>query len=155
MTWTLRPGALAAFRDRLHGRLVCPDDRSYDAARRVWNGRVDCRPAIIALCSDTMDVVAAVHFAHEHELVAAVRGGGHSVAGTAVCDGGLVIDLSLMKSVEIDPVGRSARAQAGVRWSELDSATQRLCPMRWPCMSAIEPRVRNHTGSCMVCTLMR
>ena len=87
MTWTLRPGALAAFRDRLHGRLVCPDDRSYDAARRVWNGSVDRRPAIIALCSDTMDVVAAVHFAHEHELVAAVRGGGHSVAGTAVCDG--------------------------------------------------------------------
>jgi len=124
MTWTLRPDALAAFRDRLHGRLVCPDDRSYDAARRVWNGRVDRRPAIIALCSDTMDVVAAVHFAHEHELVAAVRGGGHSVAGTAVCDGGLVIDLSLMKSVEIDPVGRSARAQAGVRWSKLDSATQ-------------------------------
>ena len=124
MTWTLRPGALAAFRDRLHGRLVCPDDSSYDAARRVWNGRVDRRPAIIALCSDTMDVVAAVHFAHEHELVAAVRGGGHSVAGTAVCDGGLVIDLSLMKSVEIDPVGRSARAQAGVRWSELDGATQ-------------------------------
>ena len=124
MTWTLRPGALAAFRDRLHGRLVCPDDSSYDAARRVWNGRVDRRPAIIALCSDTMDVVAAVHFAHEHELVAAVRGGGHSVARAAVCDGGLVIDLSLMKSVEIDPVGRSARAQAGVRWSELDSATQ-------------------------------
>src|SRR6516165_5298408 len=124
MTWTLRPGALAAFRDRLHGRLVCPDDSSYDAARRVWNGRVDRRPAIIALCSDTMDVVAAVHFAHEHELVAAVRGGGHSVAGTAVCDGGLVIDLSLMKSVEIDPVGRTARAQAGVRWSELDRATQ-------------------------------
>ena len=124
MTWTLRPGALAAFRERLHGRLVCPDDSSYDAARRVWNGRIDRRPAIIALCWDTMDVVAAVHFAHEHELVAAVRGGGHSVAGTAVCDGGLVIDLSLMKSVEIDPVGRSARAQAGVRWSELDGATQ-------------------------------
>src|SRR6516162_4124553 len=75
MTWTLRPGALAAFRERLHGRLVCPDDSSYDAARRVWNGRIDRRPAIIALCSDTMDVVAAVHFAHEHELVAAVRGG--------------------------------------------------------------------------------
>src|SRR5262249_11437778 len=124
MTRTVRPGAVAAFRERLRGRLVCPEDSGYDAARRVWNGRIDRRPALIAFCSNTMDVVAAVRFAHEHELVAAVRGGGHGVAGTAVCDGGLVIDLSLMKSVEVDPVSRSARTQAGVRWRELDSATQ-------------------------------
>jgi FAD/FMN-containing dehydrogenase len=92
------------------GCVVGPEDASYDTARRVWNGRIDRRPALIAFCTDEMDVIASVCFAREPELVAAVRGGGHNVAGTAVCDDGLVTDLSRMKSIEVDAAGRSVRA---------------------------------------------
>jgi FAD/FMN-containing dehydrogenase len=123
----IRAGAVAAFRERLRGRLVGPEDASYDTARRVWNGRIGRRPALIAFCTDEMDVIASVCFAREQELVAAVRGGGHNVEGTAVCDDGLVIDLSLMKSIEVDAAGRSVRAEGGVLWGELDRATQAFC----------------------------
>src|SRR5215831_12691627 len=124
MTRTIPLGAVQAFKERLRGQLVCPGDDGYDAARKVWNGRIDRHPAFIAFCATDADVLAAVRFSREHELLVAVRGGGHNVAGTAVCDDGLVIDLSLMKSIEVDATHRTARAQGGVLWRELDRATQ-------------------------------
>lgn len=124
MTRTISLGAVQAFKERLRGRLVCSGDDGYDAARKVWNGRIDRHPAFIAFCANDADVLAAVRFSREHELLVAVRGGGHNVAGTAVCDDGLVIDLSLMKSIEVDATHRRARAQGGVLWREFDRATQ-------------------------------
>ena len=109
----LSSSAVKAFRDQMRGWLVSPEDDGYDSARRVWNGRIDRRPALIAYCANEADVVSAVRFAREHELLAPVRSGGHSCAGTAVCDAGLVIDLSLMKKIEMDVPGRTVRAQAG------------------------------------------
>src|SRR5262249_21223089 len=120
----IRRGAVAALRERLGGRLVSRDDTGYDKVRKVWNGRIDRRPSLVAFCADEKDVVVALRFAREHELLVAVRGGGHSCAGTAVCDDGLVIDLSLMKAIEVDAAARSAQAQGGVLWGELDRATQ-------------------------------
>src|SRR5215475_517066 len=124
MTRPIRPDAVAALRERLRGRLVSPDDTGYDTARKVWNGRIDRRPFLVVFCADDKEVVVALRFAREHELLVAVRGGGHSCAGTAVCDDGLVIDLSLMKAIEVDAAARSAQAQGGVLWGELDRATQ-------------------------------
>jgi FAD/FMN-containing dehydrogenase len=106
------------------GELVLPTSRGYDAARRIWNGAFDRRPACIARCTGVADVVAAVRFARERDLLVAVRSGGHGVAGHAVCDGGLVIDLSSMNGIRVDPQSRTARAQAGVLWGELDRETQ-------------------------------
>ena len=91
--------AIARFRDERRGELLQPGDATYDEAREVWNGMVDKRPALIARCAGTADVVAAVRFAREHDALASVRGGGHNYAGKAVCDGGLMIDLSLMKGL--------------------------------------------------------
>jgi FAD/FMN-containing dehydrogenase len=124
MTQQLHPDAVRVLRERLHGRLVSPGDVDYDTVRRVWNGRIDRRPALVAFCADGADVVTAVQFARENAVLAAVRGGGHSCAGTAVYDDALVIDLSLMKSIEVDAANRSAHAQGGVLWGELDRATQ-------------------------------
>ncbi len=101
-----------------------PGDPGYEEARRVWNGAIDRRPALIARCRDAADVVAAVRFAREQDLLVAVRGGGHNVAGTAVCDDGLVIDLSLMKELYVDPARRTVRAGPGLLWGEFDRATQ-------------------------------
>jgi FAD/FMN-containing dehydrogenase len=113
-----------AFAEALHGRLVRPEDAGYDEARKVWNGLIDRRPAMIARCADEDDVVTAVNFARDQKLLVAVRGGGHNVAGFGTCDGGLVIDLSGMKSVTVDPKARTARAQGGATWGGFDAATQ-------------------------------
>jgi FAD/FMN-containing dehydrogenase len=127
---TLHPGAaldatdIASLTSSLRGPVMGPDDPAYDEARRVWNAMIDKRPALIARCTGTADVVAAVRWARSRDLPVAVRGGGHNVAGSAVNDGGLVIDLSPMKGIFVDPVARTARAQAGVTWGELDRATQ-------------------------------
>jgi FAD/FMN-containing dehydrogenase len=110
----------------LQGQLLRPSDEGYDAARRVWNGMVDKRPALIARCAGVADVVSAVRFAREHDLVVSVRGGGHSVAGLAVCEGGLMIDLSPMKGIDVDPSALVARAEAGMLWGEFDKETQAL-----------------------------
>jgi FAD/FMN-containing dehydrogenase len=99
-------------------------DAGYDEARRVHNGMIDKRPALVARCRSAADVVAALARAREDRLEPSVRGGGHNVAGTAVADGGLMIDLALMKRIEVDPARRRARAGAGVVWGELDRATQ-------------------------------
>src|SRR5262249_18834084 len=114
---------ITTLRGDFRGALLRPDEEGYHEARRVWNGAIDRHPALIARCAGTDDVVTAVRFAREHDLVIAVRGGGHAVAGHAVCDDGIVIDLSLMKAVRVDPGARTATAAAGLLWSDLDQAT--------------------------------
>jgi FAD/FMN-containing dehydrogenase len=111
-------------RDALRGELVTATDAAYDEARSVWNGMIDRRPAMIARCTGTRDVIAAVGFARSEGLTVAVRGGAHNVAGNATCDGGLVIDLSPMKGVRVDAEARTVRAQGGMTWGELDQETQ-------------------------------
>ena len=113
-----------ALRTRFRGALLRPGEEGYDESRRIWNGAIDRHPALIARCVGTDDVVEAVRYAREHDMLVSVRGGGHAVAGHAVCDGGLMIDLSLMKSIRVDPTARSARAAGGVLWGELDRSTQ-------------------------------
>ncbi|HEU5431445.1 MAG TPA: FAD-binding oxidoreductase, partial [Thermomicrobiales bacterium] len=112
------------FRGRLRGAALRPDDAGYDEARAVHNGLIDRRPALIVRCSGAADVVEAVNFARDNRLPLSVRGGGHNVAGNAVCDGGLMIDLSLMRGVQVDPEAGIAHAQGGVTWGDLDRETQ-------------------------------
>ncbi|EJN59259.1 FAD-binding oxidoreductase [Halogranum rubrum] len=116
--------AFELFRARFHGQLVQPGDAEYDSARQVWNGMVDKHPAVIARCTGVADVVAAVTFAREQGLLTAIRGGGHNVAGLAMCDGGLVIDLSELRSVHVDPERKTARVEAGATWGDVDRETQ-------------------------------
>jgi FAD/FMN-containing dehydrogenase len=104
--------------------LIEPGDKRYDDARRVWNGAIDRRPAVIAGCAGAEDVSSALRLARDRDLLVAVRGGGHGIAGHAVCDGGVVVDLSPMQDVTVDARGRTARAGGGVLWGELDAATQ-------------------------------
>jgi FAD/FMN-containing dehydrogenase len=113
------------FGSGLHGELLRPGDGEYEEARALWNGVIDKRPALIARCATVEDVVASVAFAREHDLLLAVRGGGHNVAGTASAEGGLVVDLSPMKDIEVDPERRTVRAGAGVTIGELDEETQK------------------------------
>jgi FAD/FMN-containing dehydrogenase len=108
----------------LRGRLLRPEDDGYDAARQVWNGMIDRHPALIARCAGAGDVVAAVRFARTHELLVSVKGGGHNITGNAVCEGGLMIDLSPMKGMRVDPAKQTARAEAGLTWGEYNRETQ-------------------------------
>jgi len=121
---TIDRQAVAALRARFRGALLQPHEEGYDEARRVWNGAINRQPLLIARCAGADDVVEAVRFAREWNLLVSVRGGGHAVAGHAVCDGGLMIDLSLMKAIQVDPAARTARAAGGLLWSEFDRATQ-------------------------------
>src|SRR5512144_2524478 len=120
----LAPGSIAELAEGLRGTLVTPGDADYDAARAIWNGAHDRRPALIVRCAGAADVMRAVEFARSEELVVAVRGGGHSIPGFSTCDGGMVIDLSPMQGVQVDPSTRTARAQAGLTWSGFDHETQ-------------------------------
>lgn len=115
---------LSMLRQNLRGVLVAPGDGAYDRSRKVWNGMVDKRPAAVVYCVEAADVVAAVEFARTSDLQVAVRSGGHNIGGCCVSDGGLVIDLSRMKRIEIDAELRIARAQAGLNLGEFDAATQ-------------------------------
>ncbi len=115
---------IQAFRDGLRGALLRPGDDDYESARRVWNGMIDRKPALILRCAGVADVIDAVKFARRHHLLVSVRGGGHNVAGTAICEGGLMIDLSPMKGIRVDPIRRTAHAQAGLTWGEFDHETQ-------------------------------
>ena len=124
MTAIQTPPAFDELGRPFRGELLLPTSPGYDTARRIWNGTIDRRPACIARCTGVADVVAAVRFAREHDLEIAVRGGGHNVAGTAVCDGGVVIDLSAMRAVLVDPAGRTAWVQGGALWSDVDNETQ-------------------------------
>jgi hypothetical protein len=115
---------IAGLQDGFRGELIRPEDPGYEDARKVWNGSIDRFPALIARCAGVADVIAAVKFAKDNGLLVAVRGGGHSYPGHSVCDGGLVIDLSLMKGIRVDPEARTVRAQAGALLGELDRETQ-------------------------------
>ena len=106
------------------GQLHAPGDAGYDAARAVFNAMIDRRPTVVAVCGSTADVVAAVNFARDENLPLSVYGGGHAVTGAAVCDDGVCLDLRGMKGIEVDPVARTARAEAGLNWGEFDAATQ-------------------------------
>ncbi len=110
---------------QLQGRVACPGDPEYDVARTIWNAMIDKRPALIARCTTQADVAAAIGYAREHELLVSIRSGGHNVAGNALCDGGLMIDLSLMKDVQIDTETRTVTAQAGCTLGDMDRATDR------------------------------
>ena len=123
-TKRLAPEALQAFRTAFRGPLLLPGEAGYDDARQIWNAMIDRRPALIARCTGTADVVAAVRLARDHGLLSSVKGGGHNIAGLAVCEGGLMIDLSAMRGVWVDPVGKTARAQAGCTLGDVDRETQ-------------------------------
>ncbi len=120
----LGAATLKEFEDGLHGELIRPGDGAYEEARSIWNGAHDARPAVIARCADSSDVRHAIGFARSEGLDVAVRGGSHSIPGFSTCDGGIVIDLSPMKGITVDVDGRTATAEGGVTWGELDAATQ-------------------------------
>src|SRR6266566_601192 len=127
------PSDIENFKASLLGELLRPGDPGYDDARKIWNGMIDKRPALIVHCAGVADVIHCVNFAQANSLLVAVRGGGHNVSGNAMCDGGLVIDLSRMKSVRVDPGHRTARAEPGVTWRELrQSSLARYCHGRRP-----------------------
>ncbi|HVM98655.1 MAG TPA: FAD-binding oxidoreductase [Caulobacteraceae bacterium] len=121
---TLGASDVTALRGAMVGAVLAAGDDGYEAARRVWNGNIDRQPALIARCVSVADVQHAVVFAKRHGLLLAVRGGGHSAPGYGVNDGGMVIDLTPMKAIVVDPGRRTARAEGGVLWRELDAATQ-------------------------------
>ena len=116
--------SIADLSARFSGVILVPDQSGYDEARKIHNGMIDRKPALIARCLNSADIVDAVNFARTRGLDLAVRGGGHNVAGRAVCDGGLMLDLSLMKGIDVDAARRTARAQGGVTWRELNRETQ-------------------------------
>jgi FAD/FMN-containing dehydrogenase len=120
----LQAAIVQAFKTSLRGALLCPGDDGYDAARTVYNAMIDQRPALIARCAGAADVIAGVQFARAHNLLVSVRGGGHNVAGNAVCDGGLMLDLSPMQGIRVDPAGRTVRAEPGLTWCDFDRETQ-------------------------------
>ncbi|VVB52942.1 FAD binding domain protein [uncultured archaeon] len=121
---TLNEAIVQKFKAGFRGELISPGDAGYDEARKIWNGMIDKHPSLIARCTGAVDVINTVNFARANKQVVAVRGGGHNVAGNAVCDGGIVIDLSRMKGIRVDPVRRIARAEPGLTWAEFDRETQ-------------------------------
>lgn len=126
MTNPINEKSISALRAQFRGALLRPNEEGYAEARRIWNGAIDRHPGLIARCVGSDDVVTAVRFAREHRLPVAVRGGGHAVAGHAVCDGGMVIDLSLMNAIQVDPATRTARGAGGLLWGDFDRATQQF-----------------------------
>src|SRR2546430_5547514 len=129
---SLDVASLEKLRRDFRGDLILPGDDDYDRPRVVWNAVADRYPAIVARCASVQDVTAAVRFARDHNLVIAVRGGGHSVAGFSTCDGGMVIDLSGMRDVRVDPGRRTARVEGGALLEQLDRAAQEYglaCPV--------------------------
>jgi FAD/FMN-containing dehydrogenase len=121
---TVSSNALDNLSTRLRGSLIRRETPGYDDARRIWNGMIDKRPAVIVRCLGTSDVVACINFVREHGLMFSIRSGGHNIAGTALCEGGVTIDLSLMKGIRVDPVTRHVWAQPGNNLGDLDHATQ-------------------------------
>jgi FAD/FMN-containing dehydrogenase len=120
----LSEAGVGEFKKSLRGQLLCPADEGYNMARTVWNANVDKLPALIARCASASDVIQAVNFARDNHLLVSVRGGGHNFSGTCVADDGVVIDLSLMNSVRVDPARRTARAEGGTKWGQFDRETQ-------------------------------
>ncbi|MHA2096588.1 MAG: FAD-binding oxidoreductase [Candidatus Hodarchaeales archaeon] len=120
----LNENDLEKLKSLIQGDVLLPTDTEYDSARRIWNGMIDKCPAMIVRCTGPADVIDAVKFARKHNILVSVRGGGHNVAGNALCDDGMVIDLSRMKGIHVDLKSNTARAQAGVTLGELDRETQ-------------------------------
>src|SRR6516162_736195 len=121
---TLSQPSIERLRGRLRGTVVCPHDPGYEETRLVWNGMISRRPLLIVRCLGLADVAETIRLAREHEVPMTIRGGGHGVSGKAVLDDAVMLDLSLMKHVRIDPVRRRAIAQAGVTWGEFDPLAQ-------------------------------
>ena len=117
-------GAIDGFGEGLHGELLRPGDPNYDETRAIWNGMIDRRPALIARAMGVSDVIAAVNFAREQDMVLAIRGAGHNIAGNAVCDDGLMLDLSAMRSVQVDPEEKTARVEPGATLGDFDHEAQ-------------------------------
>ncbi|MDB5946382.1 MAG: ygaK, partial [Ramlibacter sp.] len=114
---------LETLQAQLRGKLIQPQDETYDQARKVYNAMIDKRPGLIARCADVADVIACVNFARENKLLLAVRGGGHNGGGLGVCDGGMVIDLSALRGIRVDPKAHTARVEGGCTWGDVDHAT--------------------------------
>ncbi|MFI4930511.1 MAG: FAD-binding oxidoreductase, partial [Burkholderiales bacterium] len=121
---TFDAGALEQLKASLRGRLLLPNDDGYDRARTVWNAMIDRRPALVVCCAGVADIRQAVTFARGHGLLTAVKGGGHNIAGNAVCDGGLLIDLSHMRAVTVDPVASVAHVEPGATLGDFDHECQ-------------------------------
>ncbi len=121
---TLQAETIEELKGGFKGEILLPGDGAYDSARQIWNAMIDKRPAVIARCATTSDVVRGVNFARDNGLLLAVRGGGHNIAGNALCDDGLVIDLSKMKAARVDPAGRRVTIEGGATLADLDAATQ-------------------------------
>ena len=128
MQHPLPTSAWEELKSTLTGTLIFPDSENYDESRAIWNGMIDRKPACIVKCADVNDIVSAVNFGREHQLLVAVKGGGHNAAGFAMCDDGLVIDLSNMKEIKVDPKTRTVIAQGGVFWG---NSIKQLRNMDW------------------------
>src|SRR5437588_6947004 len=120
----LQDGTVDQLRETVGGAVITPVDPAYGEARRVWNGMVDRRPAVVVRCASTADVVAAVNFGREHDLVVSVRGGSHSTPGYSTCDDGIVIDLGPMNREDVDAGARTAKPQVRATWADFDEAAQ-------------------------------
>ena len=120
----LQKSTIDGFKAQFRGDVLLPGDAGYDTVRQIWNAMIDRRPAVIARCASPEDVLQAVGFARTHHLLVSIRGGGHNIAGNAVCDDGLMIDLSLMKSVRVDPTARRATVEPGCTLADFDAAAQ-------------------------------
>src|SRR5690349_5396219 len=116
--------ALETLTQQVRGPVLGPDQDGYDGARTIWNGMIDRRPAVIVRALGAADVIAAVNFARDNDLALAVHGGGHSASGSSVCDRGVMLDLSLMRGIRVDPANATARAEGGTTWAEFDRETQ-------------------------------
>src|SRR5215510_62510 len=124
MTTTLDPALVQGLRAGLRGTALLPGDPGYDDTRAIWNAMIDRRPALIVRCIGVSDVIAGLRFARERSLPVSMRGGGHNIAGLALAEGGVMLDLSLMRGVFVDPAARLARAQAGCLLGDVDRETQ-------------------------------
>ncbi len=120
----LKEAVVAELRGSLRGELLCPSDDEYNEARSLWNAMFDKRPALIVRCAGVSDIISSVNFARTNNIPVAVRGGGHNVSGSGACEGGLMLDMSRLKSVRVDSVNRTARAEPGLTWGEFDRETQ-------------------------------
>ncbi|MCT0249578.1 FAD-binding oxidoreductase [Synechococcus sp. CS-205] len=120
----LQQAEIDEFKGHFEGEVLSPGDGSYDEVRQIWNAMTDRRPALISRCTSPEDVVLAVNFARKHDLLVSIRGGGHNIAGNAVCDDGIMIDLSLMKNVRVDPSARRATVDPGCTLADFDAAAQ-------------------------------
>src|SRR5438067_542780 len=119
----LQKETIDQFRSQFRGDLIGPEDQRYADARKVYNGMIDRKPALIAQCADVADVMAAVRFARENAVRVSIRGGGHNAGGLGICDDGLVIDLCKIQYVHVDPASRTVRVGGGCKWSDVDHAT--------------------------------